>query len=245
MKGFNLFSRLFALAILLAATTTQSAAQCISGNCQNGIGTYRYSANSKYTGQFLNALRHGEGKMSYSDGSEYEGPFNYGKKHGEGGTITYINGDKYVGQWSGDYPNGKGKYFFKTKQRYEGNFVNGEFDGQGIMRYPEGAYYSGGWKKSKKHGTGTLVSAEGEQKSGNWNQGKFEDKPAGAPTRTNNVTAYNTGVTIGANKPSAAKPTNTMSSEHQLCTHHQLKIPCIRMLMGTGTTPTALFTKIL
>jgi len=210
MKGFNLFFRLFVLAILLAATTTQSTAQCISGNCQNGIGTYRYSANSKYTGQFLNAQRHGKGKMSYSDGSEYDGPFNYGKKHGDGGTITYINGDKYVGQWSGDYPNGKGKYFFKTRERYEGNFVNGEFDGQGTMNYTDGAYYTGGWKKSKKHGTGTLVGVDGNQKSGTWNQGKLLDKPAGAPTRTENSTAYNTSVIPGANKPPVAKPNSTI-----------------------------------
>ncbi|MBK6994759.1 MAG: hypothetical protein IPH31_07460 [Lewinellaceae bacterium] len=99
MKGFNLFFRLSALAILLAATSYQTAAQCISGNCQNGTGTYRYSASSKYTGQFQNAVRHGKGKMSYSDGSVYDGPFNYGKNKAMGapsptltGTSTLANG---------------------------------------------------------------------------------------------------------------------------------------------------------
>ncbi len=214
MKGFNLFSRLFALAILLAANTNQIAAQCISGNCQNGTGTYRYASNSKYTGQFQNALRHGKGKMNYSDGSIYEGPFNYGKKHGAEGSITYVNGDKYVGQWANDYPYGKGKYFFKTKERFEGNFVNGEFDGQGTMRYADGAYYTGAWKKSKKHGTGTLVGTDGEQKSGTWSQGKLVDKPAGSPTRNETSTASNAGKP-SANKPptsrpTAAKPANTV-----------------------------------
>ena len=208
MKGLNLFFRLSALAILLAASTPQIAAQCISGNCQNGIGTYRYSATSKYTGQFQNALRHGKGKMTYADGSVYEGPFSYGKKNGNGGTITYVNGDKYVGQWSGDFPNGKGKYFFKTKERYEGDFVNGEFDGQGIMYYADQAYYKGAWKKSKKHGIGTLVTADGDQKSGTWSQGKLVTKPAGAPTRTESSTAANSTSRPTANKPPAAKPAN-------------------------------------
>lgn len=207
MKGLNLFIRLSALVFILAANARQIAAQCISGNCQNGTGTYRYTTSSKYTGQFQNGLRHGKGKMSYSDGSVYEGPFSYGKKHGDGGTITYINGDKYVGHWSNDYPNGKGKYYFKTKERYEGDFLNGEFDGQGVMYYADQAYYKGGWKKSKKHGSGTFVSAEGDQKVGTWNQGKFIAIPDGAPSRTETASASNAGAKPNAN---TAKPTNTV-----------------------------------
>lgn len=199
MKGLNLFSRLLMLAFLLASSTQQSAAQCISGNCKTGNGTFRYSAESKYTGQFLNSQRHGKGKMTYSDGSVYDGPFLYGKKSGANGTITYINGDKYVGQWSNDYPNGKGKYFFKTRERFEGNFVNGEFDGEGTMYYADGAYYTGGWKKSKKHGTGMLVGTGGDRKSGTWNQGKLVDKPAGAPTRTETAST-------NQSQPPTAKP---------------------------------------
>jgi len=203
MKGLNLFFRFSMLAFLLANTTQQTAAQCISGNCQNGTGTFRYSAESKYTGQFLNGSRHGNGKMTYSDGSVYEGPFRVGRKHGEDGTISYINGDRYVGQWVKDYPNGKGKYFFRTKERYEGDFVDGEFDGQGTMYYADGAYYTGGWKKSKKHGTGTLVGVDNSRKSGTWNQGKLVATPPGAPTRENS-TASNTNPP--RNNSHAAKP---------------------------------------
>ncbi len=205
MKGLNLFSRLFVLAILLASNVQIIDAQCISGNCQNGSGTYRYSATSKYTGQFQNALRHGKGKMIYPDGSVYEGPFNYGKKHGVEGTVTYVNGDKYVGQWYNDFPNGTGKYFFKTKEHYEGSFVNGEFDGLGTMVYADGSYYTGAWKKSKKQGTGTLVGADGVQKSGTWNQSKFVDKQAGAPSRDETSTIANE-----SSNPSAATPTSTV-----------------------------------
>src|SRR5262245_34210725 len=139
MKGHNLFSRLFLLAILLAAQTAELDAQCISGNCQNGTGTYRYTGNSKYTGQFLNGLRHGKGKITYPDGNVYEGPFVMGKKQGENGTMTFAsNGDKYSGQWKNDQPTGKGKYYFITGERYEGDFVSGTFEGQGTMFYPDG-----------------------------------------------------------------------------------------------------------
>lgn len=209
MKGLNLFIRLFVPFLIVGATSFQATAQCISGNCQNGIGTYRYSAASKYTGQFQNALRHGKGKMTYADGSVYEGPFNVGKKHGEDGTITYINGDRYVGRWANDYPNGMGKYFFKTKERYEGNFVNGEFDGQGTMYYADGAYYTGSWKKSKKHGVGTLYLADGERKSGTWSQGKLLERQEGAPSRESEV-VYNSGNNRqnAGNKPPATKPSS-------------------------------------
>ncbi len=207
MMGLNLFFRLSALVVLLAASSQPIDAQCISGNCQTGTGTYRYSTTSKYTGQFQNALRHGNGKMTYPDGSVYDGPFNYGKKSGEGGTITYINGDRYVGHWSNDYPNGKGKYYFKTKERYDGDFVNGEFDGQGVMYYVDQGYYKGGWKKSKKQGIGTLVTADGDQKTGTWSQGKFVAMPPGAPNRTETASGSNTKPST--NKPPTAKPTYT------------------------------------
>lgn len=205
MKGLNLFIRLSLLAILWSATLSQISAQCISGNCQNGTGTYRYSATSKYTGLFVNGLRHGKGKMIYADGSVYDGPFLYGKKHGDAGTITYVNGDKYIGQWSGDYPNGKGKYYFKTGERYEGSFVNGEFDGQGTMYYADQAYYTGGWKKSKKQGDGTLVSSDGERKTGTWSQGKLVNENTGAPNHTQSSTASTT-VKPTPGKPAAQKP---------------------------------------
>jgi hypothetical protein len=202
MKGLNLFHRLSLSAILLAATLQTANAQCLSGNCQNGIGTYRYSATSKYTGQFQNSLRHNKGKMIYADGSTYEGNFHLGKKHGEG-TIVYANGDRYVGDWSADFPNGKGKYFFRTKERYEGEFVNGEFDGQGTMYYADGAYYRGGWKKSKKHGNGVLVTPDGKQQAGSWVQGKLQERSTGAPVREETSTASNT-------RPPAAKPSNSL-----------------------------------
>jgi hypothetical protein len=213
MKGLNLFSRLLPSVLALAFASQNLAAQCISGNCQNGTGTYRYSANSKYTGQFQTGARHGVGKMTYADGNVYEGPFVQGRKQGDGGTMTYLNGDRYVGQWSSDLPNGKGKYFFKTKERYEGDFKNGTFEGQGTMTYPDGAYYRGAWKQNRKNGNGVLVSPDGEETRGTWVMGKLSNQPqTSAPPRENTNSTAQTSAnkpakpTSTANKPSATKP---------------------------------------
>lgn len=192
MKGLNLISRLILLAALLAAQTTDLNAQCISGNCKNGFGTYRYADHSKFTGQFQNGLRHGKGKMIYSDGNVYEGPFVRGRKHGDNGTMTFIaNGDRYVGQWSQDQPNGKGKYYFGSRERYEGDFVNGTFEGRGTMFYPDGARFYGEWSQNHKHGSGIFYSTDGREKRGTWAMGKPVDKPAGAPTHTNTTAQTN------------------------------------------------------
>lgn len=50
-----------------------SYAECISGNCVNGFGTY-----------------------TYTDGRKYVGAWKNGKKEGQG-TYTWPYGDKYVG----------------------------------------------------------------------------------------------------------------------------------------------------
>lgn len=214
MKGLNLLSRLILIFSFLAAQTADLSAQCISGNCQNGTGTYRYSATSKYNGQFQNGLRHGRGKMVYTDGNVYEGQFYLGKKQGDNGTMTFAaNGDKYVGQWKNDQPNGKGVYYFATKERYEGEFVNGTFEGKGTMFYPDGANYAGGWSKNRKHGYGVFLLADGREKRGTWAMGKYvgESENTQSQQKPSNATAQNS-----QNKPNnQSKPNNQTKPTNQ------------------------------
>lgn len=196
MKGLNLFIRLTFLAILFAGHSNNLSAQCISGNCQNGAGSYRYAANSKYTGQFLNGLREGNGKITLTNGNAYDGQFSRNRMQGEG-TMVYSNGDKYIGTWQNDQMHGRGKYYFKTKERYEGDFKNGEFEGQGTMYYPDGAYYSGGWKDNRKHGVGKLITPNGETMQATWSMGKM-------------INSSSSNTDVAQNKPSnSSKPTNT------------------------------------
>jgi hypothetical protein len=214
MKGLNLISRLMLLAVLLATQTANLNAQCISGNCQNGTGTYRYNGTSKYTGQFQNNLRHGKGKMTYQDGNVYDGPFVLGKKQGENGAMTFAaNGDKYVGQWKNDQPNGKGKYYFATKERYEGDFINGTFEGQGTMYYPDGARFTGGWSKNRKNGSGVFYSADGREKRGSWAMGKPVSTQEGAPNREK--PSSSTAQTNQGSKPTNTKPANSTANTNK------------------------------
>ncbi len=202
MKGLNQFFRFFAPALLLVAQSQFLAAQCISGNCQNGTGTYRYSTNVTYTGRFVNSIREGKGKMTLQNGSVYEGNFSRGRMSGQG-TMTYHNGERYTGQWANDVPNGAGKYFFKGRERYEGNFTNGEFDGQGTMYYPDGAYYTGSWKQNVKHGAGRLHYTDGTVNQGTWVLGKLnKSSNTTAEAQASNTKPKPTPTT----KPSKTKP---------------------------------------
>lgn len=76
--------KFFLLLMLSLFLSTNSQAQCISGNCDDGEGTYIYKDNSSYTGDFKKGLAHGYGKCNYSNGNSYEGHWQEHKFHGEG-----------------------------------------------------------------------------------------------------------------------------------------------------------------
>ena len=58
---------------------------CISGNCENGNGTYVYKGGvAKYVGVFGNGLPEGRGVCEYANGDRYEGEWKAGKFNGEG-----------------------------------------------------------------------------------------------------------------------------------------------------------------
>jgi hypothetical protein len=208
MKGSNLFFRLVLPAFLLVAAFVNLEAQCLTGNCQNGSGTFRYPNGSKYTGRFVNGMREGQGKLILQDGRVYEGPFTRNRMQGNSGTMVYTNGDKYIGQWANDQPNGTGTYYFKSKERYEGGFRDGDFDGQGTMHYPDGAYYSGAWRGSRKHGQGKLVTPDGRVTQGTWSSGK--------PLNTTSTQVASTGEAkpdAGGSRPPTTKPSGKPSNK--------------------------------
>lgn len=72
-------------------------AECISGNCVNGHGTFKDSIGDKYVGQFKDGEFDGEGTYFYTNGAgKYVGQWKNGKMHGKG-TIYYYNGTKVSG----------------------------------------------------------------------------------------------------------------------------------------------------
>ncbi|TAF63927.1 MAG: hypothetical protein EAZ55_12530 [Cytophagales bacterium] len=152
---------------------------CISGDCENGFGTYVFNNGDKYVGQWLNGERHGQGTYTWSNdgdyaGDSYTGDFKNNKRSGVG-TYSYGDGTKYVGQWLDGKIQGKGKMTWVSGSSYEGDFVNDEREGNGTYIWGAstdnaGDKYVGQWKAGNRTGRGTYTYA-----SGTINDGIFEN----------------------------------------------------------------------
>jgi len=98
------------LLITLCFFSTVSWAECVEGDCVNGLGTRINGSGDKYVGQFRNGKRNGQGTMTWPDGREYVGNFAGGVIKGFG-TMTYADGKKYVGRWRNNLKSGGTKTY--------------------------------------------------------------------------------------------------------------------------------------
>jgi len=73
-------------------------AECIQGNCVNGLGTYIWPSGHTYVGEWKDGKKHGQGTFTDVSEDKYVGEWKDGKRDGQG-TATRANGYKYVGQW--------------------------------------------------------------------------------------------------------------------------------------------------
>ena len=78
---------------------------CISGDCENGQGTFTYF-DGKYVGEHKDGERHGQG------------------------TYVWANEDKYVGEYKNDKRQGLGTYTTADGTIEKGLWENGEFIGE-------------------------------------------------------------------------------------------------------------------
>ena len=151
----------FFLLLLFLSVTNFGQAQCKSGNCVDGTGTYDFSW-CLYKGEFKNGKPEGTGTMKYDDYT-YTGNFVNGLEDGEG-EITNNNGSKELVQFSkgikqvnylekiaakdykpiipqdinclsGDCINGIGTYQYPSGNKYVGNRVNYKMEGKGIVYF--------------------------------------------------------------------------------------------------------------
>lgn len=76
----------------------QVAARCLSGDCQNGFGSYLFQDSSRYTGTFKNGLPEGRGVIYYANGERFEGTVKEGLLQGRG-TIFFPDGRRVSGDW--------------------------------------------------------------------------------------------------------------------------------------------------
>ncbi len=167
--------------------------QCISGNCDNGYGTYVWDSGDKYIGDFSNSQRHGSGTYYFSNGDKYVGEWKNGAFDGYG-SYYYAGGAQDVGYWSnnkylgknrpnnnsnvssgcisGDCDNGHGTYVFSTGEKYEGYWVSQKRKGFGTNYWTNGSWYRGEWADDKRNGEGTNEYSNGDKYVGEWKDDK-------------------------------------------------------------------------
>ncbi len=124
---------------------------------RHGYGRIKGRNGLIYTGEFKNGIIEGQGVMTLKNGYKYEGDFKDGKAYGNG-TIYYLDGSiytggvknslrdgygtyrgiiSYSGDWSDDKYHGQGVQESGGVTTY-GNFVRGKWDGDMVIRYPNG-----------------------------------------------------------------------------------------------------------
>lgn len=133
----------------------------------HGEGEVRYANGQRYEGQFLNDKRHGHGTFTWPDGSRYEGQWANDKRNGVG-TYTSPDGYRYVGQYRDDKAHGNGKVQYANGDRYEGQLMNDRNHGRGTYFWVNGHRYDGEWRNGGRHGVGTMICPAGERHTGQW-----------------------------------------------------------------------------
>lgn len=189
------------LFVVLVFAFLHMQAQCLEGNCIDGVGTYQYKTGSTYVGEFRVGVRNGQGSLFYRDGSKYQGSWKDDQPNGYG--VEFMpDGTSRAGEWqrgryvgalaaegglaeksgrvlrdqkgcvSGDCMNGKGIYIHQSGAIYVGDFTDGEIHGNGVCFYEDGTKYQGEWRHRFPEGKGTKSYPDGRQISGQWKKGQ-------------------------------------------------------------------------
>jgi hypothetical protein len=90
------------LFIFITCAGTDKRKGCVTGDCNNGAGTFIDPEDGKYIGQFKDGDFNGKGSFSSPDGEKYNGNFKNGNFDGEG-TLILADGEKYVGNLPMDF----------------------------------------------------------------------------------------------------------------------------------------------
>ena len=158
--------------LLLFFSFNHVQAQCLSGDCANGIGKFKYKNDDVYDGSFKDGYPNGKGKMQYSSGDMYEGDWVKGNWNGKG-VYTWKDGRFYKGDVKDSYFEGKGFFTLSNGDKYEGSFVLGKYEGYGVYFFADGRRYEGDWVKGIKSGKGKFYFVNGSVYDGAWKDNKF------------------------------------------------------------------------
>ncbi len=244
--------------VLLLITPLFLFAQCISGNCIDGTGTYSYPSGAKYIGDFQKGKMNGWGMCTYSNGSIYKGEWKNGYPHGKGKKVL-ANEKEWSGVWvkgraldnrgntidieallNGAAKNKKDALMAKNANG-EGCIAGNCTDGQGVYVYKNhSARYEGSFQSEQAHGKGTIYYANGDVYVGDWVDGYFEGKGILTLSDGKRISGYwKASVHVGDSDPFEQAPTIPQNAEM----HNKMKIWAV--VIGVATynhMPTLKFT---
>ena len=177
---------LFLIAVSVCALYSEDYAQCISGNCRDGYGTYQ-DAKVRYTGFFNNMQPEGFGVKNYVSGASYIGMFHNGKFN-QTGTYFWNDGSRYMGNWQDGKRQGIGTEILNDGSTAMDIYldddlgdkdlkggVNGDVkNGWGVYIYNDGSVYEGYFKKGVKDGYGKYTMTDGSIYEGQFLKDKFD-----------------------------------------------------------------------
>jgi hypothetical protein len=207
---------------MITVSVFMAGAQCLSGDCTNGIGTYLWESGDEYTGEWVSGNRTGIGVYDWKDGSYYYGYFKDGKLDGKGVYIgndeakttligyfrdgTLKEDDNFIktGCIIGNCDNGIGVYLWESDDVYVGQWKNENRTGYGRYDWKDGSFYTGYFKDGKLDGRGYYESAENNVMDGYFENNNFI-RSATESTSSSSVSS--------AAKPGAAAASSSYSVE--------------------------------
>jgi hypothetical protein len=217
------------LSILLAVCLLkQNHAQCLSGDCQDGLGTYIWDSGDEFTGQWTGGVRTRIGVYDWKDGSYYYGYFQDGKLEGKGvylgnddakttligyfhdGTLSTKENFVATGCILGDCQDGIGVYLWDTDDVFLGKWTNGNRTGYGRYDWKDGSYYTGYFKEGKLDGRGYYSSADGK----NIMDGYFEN---GTFTKSVSSSGSSSSTPGTASQPGGSTTTTEAKTYNDVC----------------------------
>ncbi len=177
---------------LISQNYTESG--CLSGDCNNGYGTWVYDTGDKFTGTFKDGYRSGTGTYLYINGEKYTGSFESHKRNGYG-TYYWTDGSFYTGNWKDGNQEGEGTLTKVDGTKQVGKFEKGNYIGEsggtnlvstctngdcsngfGIYVWGSGDWvgdkYIGEWKDGSLSGEGVYLWHNSSKYMGSWENGK-------------------------------------------------------------------------
>lgn len=190
-SSYRILRTVFLTVFIIHHLPSALTAQCISGDCKNGKGTYVYPSGAKYVGEFRDGEINGVGVCYYTNGSKYSGEWRARFPEGKG-TKTYSDGTKRTGSWKKGKPvdergNILEEYIVKNKEEQQDDGTNIQSGclsgdcktGQGVFAYADGSKYEGSFSNGKFEGQGTFYFSNGDRYVGSFK----ENYPDGRGTR--------------------------------------------------------------